>query len=457
MVKNTKTYIFYEKKEGKMGKVAVIGAGLAGSEAAYKIAEEGFPVDLYEMRPVKTTPAHRTGKFAELVCSNSLGGKEITTGAGLLKEEMKMLGSIVVKVAEEFSVPAGGALAVDRERFSAKITEILENHPNIKIIREEVKKIPEGYDFVIIATGPLTSEELSKEIQKLTGEDYLYFYDAIAPTVDAETVDYSKGFWGDRYSKGEGDYFNCVLTEEEYEIFYNELMKGEQVPLKDFERAVFFEGCLPVEEIARRGKQTLLFGPMKPVGLIDPRTGKQPFAVVQLRKENKEGTLLSMVGFQTKLKYPEQKRIFKLIPALKDATFVRLGSIHRNTFIQSQRVLKPTLQMKTNPKILFAGQITGVEGYVASSATGILAGINVSRMLKGETPVIPPETTMLGGLVKYITEPKKELQPMNPNFALLPELGKKIKDKRKRKVLKAERALKDMEKFLKQLKKTVSI
>ncbi len=435
-----------------MKRVAVIGAGLAGSEAAYKIAEEGFNVDLYEMRPVKQTPAHRTQNFAELVCSNSLGGKEITTGAGLLKEEMKILGSVVVSAAEEFSVPAGGALAVDREKFSKKITQILENHPNINVIRKEITKLPENYDFIIIATGPLTSEEFSKEIQKITGAEHLYFYDAIAPTVDAETVDYSKGFWGDRYGKGEGDYFNCVLTEEEYELFYSELLKGEQVPLKDFEKAVFFEGCLPVEEIARRGKQTLLFGPMKPVGLTDPKTGKQPFAVVQLRKENREGTLLSMVGFQTKLKYPEQKRIFRLIPALRNAVFVRLGSIHRNTFIQSQKLLKPTLQLKKNPKILFAGQITGVEGYAASAATGILAGINVSRMLKGQEPVVPPETTMLGGLVKYITEPKEELQPMNPNFSLLPELDKKIKDKRKRKLLKAQRALQDIKIFYKNLK-----
>ncbi len=435
-----------------MKRVAVIGAGLAGSEAAYKIAEEGFNVDLYEMRPVKQTPAHRTQNFAELVCSNSLGGKEITTGAGLLKEEMKILGSVVVSVAEEFSVPAGGALAVDREKFSKKITQILENHPNINVIRKEITKLPENYDFIIIATGPLTSEEFSKEIQKITGAEHLYFYDAIAPTVDAETVDYSKGFWGDRYGKGEGDYFNCVLTEEEYELFYSELLKGEQVPLKDFEKAVFFEGCLPVEEIARRGKQTLLFGPMKPVGLTDPKTGKQPFAVVQLRRENREGTLLSMVGFQTKLKYPEQKRIFRLIPALRNAVFVRLGSIHRNTFIQSQKLLRPTLQLKKNPKILFAGQITGVEGYAASAATGILAGINVSRMLKGQEPVVPPETTMLGGLVKYITEPKEELQPMNPNFALLPELDKKIKDKRKRKLLKAQRALQDIKIFYKNLK-----
>ncbi len=435
----------------RLKKIVVIGAGLAGSEAAYRIAEEGFKVDLYEMRPKKMTPAHKTDKFAEIVCSNSFGSFEIGTGAGLLKQEMRMLNSLVVKVADEFKVPAGSALAVDRVKFSEKITQILENHPNINIIREEVKTIPDA-DYVIIATGPLTSEELSKEIQKLTGSEYLYFYDAIAPTVDAETVDYSKGFWGNRYDKGEteGDYFNCVLTEEEYEIFYNELIKGEQVPLKDFERAVFFEGCLPIEEIARRGKETLLFGPMKPVGLTDPKTGKRPYAVVQLRKENKEGTLLSLVGFQTKLKYPEQKRIFKLIPALKEATFVRLGSIHRNTFIQSQKVLLPTLQLKEKPNILFAGQITGVEGYSASSATGILAGINVSRMLKGLEPLVPPKTTMLGGLINYITTPKEELQPMNPNFALLPDLEKKIKGKRQRKEAKAKRALQDMEKFIKE-------
>lgn len=429
-------------------KVCVIGAGLAGTEAAFKLAEEGIKVDLYEMRPMKMTPAHKTPFFAEVVCSNSLGSFEICTGSGLLKEEMKLLDSLILKVAEKHKVPAGGALAVDRVKFSKEITEILENHPNINVIREEIKKIPEDYEYVIIATGPLTSEKLSKEIQNLTGQEYLYFYDAIAPTVDAETVDFSKGFWADRYGKGTGDYFNCVLTEEEYEIFYNELLKGEQVPLKDFERAVFFEGCLPIEEIARRGKETLLYGPMKPVGLTDPKTGKRPFAVVQLRKENKEGTLLSLVGFQTKLKYPEQKRIFRLIPALKDATFVRLGSIHRNTFIQSQKVLLPTLQLRKNPKIFFAGQITGVEGYVASAATGILAGINVSRLIKGLEPVIPPTETMLGGLINYITTEKDELQPMNPNFALLPDLPKKVRDKRKRKQLKAERAINKMKEFI---------
>ncbi|MGC8941720.1 MAG: FADH(2)-oxidizing methylenetetrahydrofolate--tRNA-(uracil(54)-C(5))-methyltransferase TrmFO [Sulfurihydrogenibium sp.] len=427
-------------------KVAVIGAGLAGSEAAYRIANAGYKVDLYEMRPKKLTPAHTTGYFAEIVCSNSFGSESLTSGAGLLKEEMKELGSLLLEVAKEFKVPAGQAFAVDREKFSKKVTEILENHPNINVIREEVKEIPDA-DIVVIATGPLTSEDFAKEIQKLTSSEYLYFYDAISPIVDASTVDYTKGFWADRYDKGTGDYFNCVLTEEEYEIFYQELIKGEQVPLKDFEKAVYFEGCLPIEEIARRGKETLLYGPMKPVGLKDPKTGKRPFAVVQLRKENVEGTLLSLVGFQTKLKYPEQKRIFRLIPALKEAEFVKLGSIHRNTFIQSQKLLHPTLQLKSNPNILFAGQITGVEGYMASAATGIVAGINVVRMLQGKEPVVPPRESMIGSLINYITTAKNELQPMGPNFALLPELDVKIKDKEERKLKKAQIALEKIKSF----------
>jgi len=430
-------------------KVAVIGAGLAGSEASYKIAQAGFKVSLFEMRPNKLTPAHKTPCFAEIVCSNSFGSFDQYSASGLLKKEMEMLDSLLLKVAYKYKVPAGQALAIDREKFSKEITEILENHPNIKIYREEVKNLPDA-DIIIIATGPLTSEDLSLQIQKLTGSEYLYFYDAIAPVVDAETVDYSKGFWADRYSKGTGDYFNCVLTEEEYEIFYNELLKGEQVPLKDFERAVYFEGCLPIEEMARRGKETLLYGPMKPVGLIDPNTGKRPFAVVQLRKENIEGSLLSLVGFQTKLKYSEQKRIFRLIPALKDAEFVKLGSIHRNTFIQSQKVLLPTLQLKSNLNILFAGQITGVEGYMPSAATGIIAGINAVKLLKDENPITPPKTTMIGGLINYITTAKNELQPMGANFALLPELDKKIKNKEERKKAKAQRAIQDMENFIKQ-------
>ncbi|HIP43221.1 MAG TPA: FADH(2)-oxidizing methylenetetrahydrofolate--tRNA-(uracil(54)-C(5))-methyltransferase TrmFO [Aquifex aeolicus] len=429
-------------------RVIVIGGGLAGSEATWRLASEGHKVILYEMRPKKMTPAHRTGNLAELVCSNTLGGLELTTGAGLLKAEMKMLGSLVIEAASVSRVPAGGALGVDRKIFSEYITEKIENHPNITVIREEIKEIPED-DIVIIATGPLTSQALSEKIKELIGYDTLYFYDAIAPIVDAESVDFSKGFWGSRYGKGGEDYFNCVLSEEEYKVFYEELLKAEKVEPKDFEKAVHFEGCLPIEEMAQRGYKTLLYGPMRPVGLIDPETGKEPFAVVQLRKENKEGTLLSLVGFQTKLTYKEQKRVFRLIPCLKNAVFVRLGSMHRNTFIQSNKVLTPFLNLRKKENIFFAGQITGVEGYVASSATGILAGINAGRLARGEKLIQAPEETMLGALVKYITTKEGELQPMNPVFGLLPSLKKKIKDKRKRKEFMAEKALKSMEKWIK--------
>ncbi len=434
----------------------VIGGGLAGSEAAWRLANEGLKVILYEMRPSKMTPAHKTDKLAELVCSNTLGSMELTTGAGLLKAEMQMLGSLVIESAKEARVPAGSALGVDRNIFARYITERLQEHPNIEIIREEVTRIPED-ELVIVASGPLTSDPLAEHIKELVGHDTLYFYDAIAPIVDAETVDYSKGFWGSRYNKGGEDYFNCVLTEEEYRKFYEELVKAETVKLKDFEKAVYFEGCLPIEEMAKRGYKTLLFGPMKPVGLIDPKTGKQPFAVVQLRRENKEGTLLSMVGFQTKLTYSEQKRVFRLIPALRNATFVRLGSIHRNTFIQSNRVLTPFLNMRKRENIFFAGQITGVEGYAASAATGILAGLNAARLAKGLDLVVPPQETMLGALVRYITSKEGQLQPMNPVFGLLPPLERKIKDKRKRKEEIARRALDKMREWIEDVLKESSL
>ncbi len=439
-----------------MERVIVIGGGLAGSEAAWRLANEGLKVILYEMRPSKMTPAHKTDKLAELVCSNTLGSMELTTGAGLLKAEMQMLGSLVIESAKEARVPAGSALGVDRNIFARYITERLQEHPNIEIIREEVTRIPED-EVVIVASGPLTSDPLAEHIKELVGHDTLYFYDAIAPIVDAETVDYSKGFWGSRYNKGGEDYFNCVLTEEEYRKFYEELIKAETVKLKDFEKAVYFEGCLPIEEMAKRGYKTLLFGPMKPVGLIDPKTGKQPFAVVQLRRENKEGTLLSMVGFQTKLTYSEQKRVFRLIPALRNATFVRLGSIHRNTFIQSNRVLTPFLNMRKRENIFFAGQITGVEGYAASAATGILAGLNAARLAKGLDLVVPPQETMLGALVRYITSKEGQLQPMNPVFGLLPPLERKIKDKRKRKEEMARRALDKMREWIEDVLKESSL
>ncbi len=433
-------------------RVIVIGGGLAGVESAWTLAKEGHRVVLYEMRPQRRTPAHKTDKLAELVCSNTLGGVELTTGAGLLKAEMSLLNSLVVESAKESRVPAGGALGVDREIFASYITRRIEEHPNIEVRRKEVERIPED-DIVIVATGPLTSEKLTEHIRELVGHETLYFYDAISPIVDAESVDFSKGFWGSRYGRGGDDYFNCVLTEEEYRKFYEELLKAEKVQPKDFEKAVHFEGCLPIEEMAERGYQTLLFGPMKPVGLKDPRTGEQPFAVVQLRKENKEGTLLSLVGFQTKLTYPEQKRVFRLIPALRNAVFVRLGSMHRNTFIQSNRVLTPFLNMRKRENIFFAGQITGVEGYVASSATGILAGINAGRFAKGKELVVPPAETMLGSLVRYVTSKEGELQPMNPVFGLLPPLDKRVRDKKRRKELLAEKALNKMREWTEQLQR----
>jgi len=431
--------------------VNVIGAGLAGVEATWKIAQRGYKVRLFEMRPKKMTPAHRTDKFAELVCSNTLGGKEVTTPRGLLKAEMELLDSLVLEAAKKTEVPAGGALAVDREKFADYITEKIENHPNVEIIREEITEIPkEG--ITIVATGPLTSDKFSEYLRKYLGEEELHFYDAISPIVYADTVDYTKCFWGSRYGKGGDDYLNCPMTEEEYERFYKALMEAEKVPLKDFEKACYFEGCMPIEEMAERGKQTLLFGPLRPVGIVDPRTGKQPFAVVQLRKENKEGTLLNLVGFQTKLKYPEQKRVFRLIPGLEKAEFARYGSIHRNTFINSPKLLLRTLQLRKNPKVLFAGQITGVEGYPESAATGIIAGINAVRLIEGKEPTYPPETTMLGALLKYITEADpKSFQPMNANFGLLPPPKRRIRGKKERRAYLAEKALRDMREWLKGL------
>ncbi len=439
-----------------MEEVIVIGGGLAGVEASYRLASMGIKVLLYEMRPQKSTPAHRSDKLAELVCSNTLGSMEITSGAGLLKAEMEILDSIVVQAGKYAYVPAGTAMAVDRELFSQYITKAIEEHPNITLIREEVKKIPRDR-IVIVATGPLTSEALAEDIKELVGFDYLYFYDAIAPIVEAESVDFSKGFWGSRYGKGGDDYFNCVLTEEEYRVFYEELLKAEKVKPKDFENLVYFEGCMPIEELARRDYKTLLFGPMKPVGLVDPKTGKTPFAVVQLRKENKEGTLLSLVGFQTQMTYWEQKRVLRLIPCLRNAVFVKLGSMHRNTFIQSNKILTPFLNMRKYENIFFAGQITGVEGYVASASTGILAGINAGRLAKGKRLITPPEETMLGSLVRYITTKEGTLQPMSPLMGLLPPLDKRVKNKQERKRLLAERAIEAMREWADSIKEAIII
>lgn len=431
-------------------KVVVVGAGLAGVEAVRVLNRAGVKVLLYEMRPVKMTPAHKTSYFAELVCSNSLKSTEITDASGLLKREMKLLGSLVIKVAEMCSVPAGKALAVDRNRFASTITSIVESMENVEIVRDEVKRIPDERPC-IIATGPLTSDELAKSISEFLGEDNLYFFDAISPIVDGETIDFSKGFWANRYDPEGRDYFNIPLTEEEYERFYNELIRAEVVDFKDFERdARYFEGCMPIEELARRGKKTLLFGPMKPVGLIDPGTGKQPYAVIQLRKEDREGRMFNIVGFQTKMKWPEQARIFRMIPALEKVEFLRYGSVHRNTYINSPRVLRPTCATIKDGSLFFAGQIIGVEGYLESAATGIIAGINAMRIVKGLEPIVAPEETMIGALLKYVTSADpRDFQPMNANFGLLPPLDVKVRDKKKKRELLAMRAIEKLEEWIK--------
>jgi len=429
--------------------VTIIGGGLAGSEAAWQLAQRGLSVRLYEMRPKKVTPAHKTGLFAELVCSNSLRSKEITNAVGLLKEEMKILGSLIMEAAVASEVPAGKALAVDRERFAAYVTERLEGCPNIEIFREEVTRIPEE-GIVIVASGPLTSEALAEDLKRYTGEDYFHFYDAIAPIVYADSINWEKVFKADRYGGEDGAYVNCPMTEEEYYRFVEALLSAEKVPFKEFEKPRYFEGCLPIEVMAERGKDTLRYGPLKPVGLIDPRTGKEPFAVVQLRPENREGTLYNLVGFQTKLKYPEQERVFRMIPGLEHAEFARFGSVHRNSFVCAPKVLEKTLQLKKEPRIFLAGQITGVEGYVESTAMGLLAGLNAGRLPRGTELLVPPRTTAHGALVHYITEADpKHFQPMNINWGLFPPLEmparkRKRLPKRERYRLMADRALRDL-------------
>jgi methylenetetrahydrofolate--tRNA-(uracil-5-)-methyltransferase len=429
--------------------VVVIGAGLAGSEASWQIAQRGVKVILYEMRPFKMTPAHKTDKFAELVCSNSLRSKELHKAVGLLKEELKMLKSLIMESAINCEIEGGKALVVDRECFANYITQKILNHSLIKIKREEVTEIPKD-KIVIVATGPLTSESLAKNLAELIEIPYLHFYDAISPIVYADSINWEKVFVADRYGEGEGSYVNCPLTKEEYEKFVEELLKAEKVPLHPFEDPKYFEGCLPIEVMAERGKDTLRYGPMKPTGLIDPKTGKEPYAVVQLRPENKEKTLYNMVGFQTKLKYQEQIRIFRMIPGLEKAEFARLGSIHRNTFVNAPLVLEPTLQLKKFPNIFLAGQITGVEGYVESTAMGLIAGINAERLAKGKPLVIPPKETAIGALINYLqTANPKYFQPMNINWGLFPPLGEKI-PKKLRYFKLAERALKALQNWIKE-------
>lgn len=428
--------------------VNVIGAGLAGSEAAWQLANRGVSVRLYEMRPHKKTPAHQTEKFAELVCSNSFRGDALTNAVGVLKEEMRMLSSVIMKAADEAKVPAGGALAVDRDEFSNLVTNYVKNHPNVTVIHEEVTTIPDGP--TIIATGPLTSDALSDQLKSLTGEEYLYFYDAAAPIVEADSIDMDKVYLKSRYDKGEAAYLNCPMTEEEFDRFYEALVEAETVPLREFEKEIFFEGCMPIEVLAKRGKKTLLFGPLKPVGLEHPETGERPYAVVQLRQDNKSGTLYNIVGFQTHLKWGPQKEVIRLIPGLERAEIVRYGVMHRNTFINSPKLLKPTYQYKHRDDLFFAGQMTGVEGYVESAASGLVAGINASRYVRGEEPVVFPEKTVIGSMAHYITTANpNNFQPMNANFGLLPPLEEKVRDKQERNLKLAKRALAEVRNFVK--------
>lgn len=417
--------------------VTVIGAGLAGSEASYQLAKRGFQVKLYEMRPKKLTPAHKTGGFAELVCSNSLRANSLENAVGLLKEEMRMLDSLIIKCADQTQVPAGGALAVDRDLFSEKVTNEIMNHPNIEVIYDEITEIPEGP--VIIATGPLTSDALSESIKALINEDYLYFFDAAAPIVELESINMDIAYKKSRYDKGEAAYINCPMTEEQFNLWYDELIKAKAVEIKDFELKVF-EGCMPFEEIARRGRQTLLFGPMKPVGLETP-DGKRPYAVVQLRQDNMEGTLFNIVGFQTHLTFGEQRRIIQMIPGLEKASIVRYGVMHRNTFINSPKLLTRNYQLRSNKNIFFAGQITGVEGYVESAGSGLLASIAMSRLLEGKEEIIFPETTIIGSESYYVSHASiSDFQPMNANYGILQKLDFKHK-KKERKMHYKERSI----------------
>lgn len=426
--------------------VNVIGAGLAGSEAAWQIAKRGVKVRLYEMRPVKQTPAHHTDKFAELVCSNSLRANSLTNAVGVIKEEMRQLDSVIIDAADNCSVPAGGALAVDRHEFSGYITEEVKNHPNVEVINEEVTEIPEG--ITVIATGPLTSPALAEKVREATGQDYLYFYDAAAPIIEKDSIDMDKVYLKSRYDKGEAAYLNCPMNKEEFYAFREALIGAEKAPLKEFEKEKYFEGCMPIEVMAERGEKTMLFGPMKPVGLEDPKTDKRPYAVIQLRQDDAAGTLYNIVGFQTHLKWGEQKRVFRMIPGLENVEIVRYGVMHRNTFINSPKVLAPTYQLKAQPTVFFAGQMTGVEGYVESAGAGLVAGINAAHMALEQELVIFPKETALGSMARYITEADaKHFQPMNVNFGLFPELGERIKSKQERGERHAARALAALKQF----------
>ena len=433
-------------------KINVIGAGLAGCEAAMQIASAGIPVRLYEMKPNKKSPAHKTNYFGEVVCSNSLKAMRVESAAGLLKEEMRRLNSFLMQCADKCQIPAGGALAVDREKFAQLVTEGIQSQPLIEVLSEEITAIPES-GITVIATGPLTSDALAKAIEERFG-DSLSFFDAAAPIVTAESIDMEYAFTASRYERGgEDDYINCPMNKEEYERFYNALVSAERAPLHDFDvsNPKVYEGCMPVEVMAQRGEGTLRFGPMKPVGLIDPKTGHRPWAVLQLRKENAAGTMYNLVGFQTNLKFPEQKRVFSLIPALHNADFVRYGVMHRNTFLCSPKILNADFSVKENKNLFFAGQITGVEGYMESAASGILAGMNAVRVLRGQPTLVFPADTMMGALSRYIADPTvKKFQPMGANLGILPELEKRPRDKRERAAAYAYRALASQEIYIKE-------
>lgn len=427
--------------------VKIIGGGLAGCEAAYQLLRKGYSVELYEMRPIKNTPAHKTEGLAELVCSNSLKSEDGATSQGLLKNEMKLFGSLILECAEVARVPAGGALAVDRNVFSKEIERRLNEFEGFKLIREEVKEID---DEVIVATGPLTSDALCENILKLTGADKLYFYDAVAPIVTLESVDKEKSFWSARYGKGSDDYLNCPMSKEEYDAFYNALVNAQTVVLKDFEKREIFEGCMPVEVMAKRGVDALRFGPLRPVGIWG-ENGERYYAVVQLRKEDNYDSLVNLVGFQTNLTFGEQKKVFSMIPALHDAEFVRYGVMHRNTYINSPAVLNEDFSLKDKPSVFFAGQITGVEGYMESTMSGLIAGINMARKLSGKPSMSLPETSLMGSLSRYVSNCRSNFQPMHVSFALLPELeGRTKKNERKSKY--AERAICDLKKYLEEAK-----
>ncbi|WP_251713041.1 methylenetetrahydrofolate--tRNA-(uracil(54)-C(5))-methyltransferase (FADH(2)-oxidizing) TrmFO [Lactococcus ileimucosae] len=439
--------------------INIIGAGLAGSEAAYQIAKRGIPVKLYEMRGVKATPQHKTDKFAELVCSNSFRGAAITNAVGLLKEEMRRLDSLMMQAAEKTQVPAGGALAVDREAFSEFITRTISQHPLIEVIREEITVLPDlEEEITIVATGPLTSDALAEKIHTFNDGDGFYFYDAAAPIIDANSIDYNKVYKKSRYDKGEADYINCPMTKEEFNNFQQALIEAEEAPLNSFEDLKVFEGCMPIEEMAKRGYKTMLFGPMKPVGLeypdsyTGPRDGdfKAPYAVVQLRQDNASASLYNIVGFQTHLKWGEQKRVFQMIPGLENAEFVRYGVMHRNSYMDSPNLLTQTFRSKKQANLFFAGQMTGVEGYVESAASGLVAGINAARLFKGEEEVVFPQTTAIGALPYYITHTdSKHFQPMNVTFGIVKELeGPRIRDKKERYTKVAERALSDLDNII---------